>query len=351
MKREIGYILPTALFLVYAVLSASVEAANITGGIVYTDGHQVIYQDLRSGEERDLVADLSGSGRFIIKAATVSPDGRTLVFFDGANKLWARVLPRGKPYLIEVPVGGKSTRVHRPDGTWYRQSDVTRAPLLLNERFLNRSYEALHNTKITPPPPTLNERFLGGLVVSRQFSAPREPPSYSIVYESLKQAQALKEIPGNSQEHLQRVTSRLPNHILNQYGGRSKLSAYIPTTDTFRAITAITLNAASADHFYFGNPILYPREFPYLHVETRDQRIPTKDTPTGYASFSKGTEGIMARQTFGYEGHYGYQVMAGISVEEAQKCFSIKRDAYFPAFHPQEQWLAVIYQTCSVERS
>jgi len=272
------------------------------GGIVYTDGRQVIYQDLRSGEKRDLVGDLAGSGQFAIKAATVSPDGRTLVFLDRANKLWGRVLPYGKVYPIEL------------------REEVTKT---------GRPHFVQH----------LLPRDIGNLTLSSHASR--------IAYESTKQAEGLKEVRGDSKEHLRRTTVKLPI----PQGERKKLLAYIPTIDTFRAVTALGIRetglhvlhrGGKGDIFHFGNPILYPRHFPYLDVETRDHRMPTKGTPTGYASFSKGTE----RKT-GYISPYirdaGYR--CEIPVEEAQKCFGIKRNAHFPAWHPEKQWLAVIYQT------
>jgi len=290
------------IVLLFGVSANAVAKKAPLGGIVYTDGRKIIYQDIQTGEQRNLIADLPRNGRFTIKAATVCPNGRTLVFLDGANKLWGRVLPYGKVYPIELT------------------EEVTKT---------GRPHFVQH----------LLPRGIGNLTLSSHASR--------IAYESTKRAKGLKEVRGDSKEHLRRLTVKLPI----PQSERRKLLAYISTIDTFRAVTALGIRetglhvlhrGGKGDIFHFGNPILYPRQFPYLDVETRDHRMPTKDTPTGYASFSKGTE----RKT-GYISPYirdaGYR--CEITVEEAQKCFGIKRNAHFPAWHPEKQWLAVIYQT------
>ena len=91
MKAKLGIVCSLVL-----VLSFSVQAAEIPGGIVYSNGKNVVYYDLKTGQETNLVSDLNPGN---LKLAAISADGKVLVWIKN-RVFWAKLLPDGKPFLL-----------------------------------------------------------------------------------------------------------------------------------------------------------------------------------------------------------------------------------------------------------
>ena len=88
----------TVVLFVLLVLGFTAQAQEIPGGIVYSDGKNAIYYDYKSGETKNLTADLRAPP---IRATAASEDGLVLTWLQD-NKLLARKLPDGKPYVLET---------------------------------------------------------------------------------------------------------------------------------------------------------------------------------------------------------------------------------------------------------
>ncbi len=144
---------------------------GIPGGVVFTDGKQIIYYDFATREQTNLIVDLPGAGTFAVKTAAISEDGILLVFLDGANKFWARVLPQDKPYSIPV-----------------------------QEMFEHRNVQK--SIRLTP---------LGHNIRNLRVSQ----RGREIAYESVKKDTALIEVPGDSETHLRRVSRRFPQFAIH----------------------------------------------------------------------------------------------------------------------------------------
>ena len=69
---------------------------EIQGGIVYSNGKEVIYYDLSTKKATDLLADQKKNTPKIVSA--ISENGQWLTWIE-RGKLWVRKLPFGKPYL------------------------------------------------------------------------------------------------------------------------------------------------------------------------------------------------------------------------------------------------------------
>lgn len=83
-----------AVFLVLG-FSGVLLAQQIPGGVVYSDGKEIVYYDFRAFQKTSLTADLK---KIIKGPAAISGDGKTLVWLENA-RFWMRQLPYGKPFL------------------------------------------------------------------------------------------------------------------------------------------------------------------------------------------------------------------------------------------------------------
>ena len=86
------------MFLVLG-FSGLIMAQEIPGGIVFSDGKQVIYQDFQTGQKISLTADLMGSP--IKGPVAISEDGAVLIWFYNGN-CYLKQLPDGEPYLVKI---------------------------------------------------------------------------------------------------------------------------------------------------------------------------------------------------------------------------------------------------------
>lgn len=74
---------------------------EISGGIVFSDGKEVFYYDLQTSQKASLLSDLVGKDKKPLSTliASISENGKILVWLDSQGQLWARTTPKGKPFL------------------------------------------------------------------------------------------------------------------------------------------------------------------------------------------------------------------------------------------------------------
>ncbi len=125
MKAKITISCLLVLFLSFSVWAAAAEGEprqgrEIPGGVVFSNNRSIIYYDFKTGRETNLVSDLKTKG---FKMAAVSPDAKVLVWLE-KNRLWARVLLDGKPFLLP----SKKDARNYPRGKTPRVGDI-RDPL------------------------------------------------------------------------------------------------------------------------------------------------------------------------------------------------------------------------------
>ena len=89
MKAKLGI----TCFLIL-LLSSSVQAEEIPGGIVFSDGKDAIYQEFKTGKKTNLTLDFS---RRVTGPVAVSEDVTMLVWLS-SSRLFARYLPDGTPF-------------------------------------------------------------------------------------------------------------------------------------------------------------------------------------------------------------------------------------------------------------
>ena len=83
-------------------LSVVVSAQNslrdeVSGGIVFSDGKNAVYYDLKT---QKTVILARGSDSAPIKHVAIDPLGRTIIYTFGTNKLAMKVLPDGSPVAL-----------------------------------------------------------------------------------------------------------------------------------------------------------------------------------------------------------------------------------------------------------
>ncbi len=108
MKKAI--VLFCLIVLIVLTLCVSAKAKEIQGGIVFSDGKNLVYCDFTTKQRINLTGDTEesiGNDPF-----TVSEDGTTL-FWIKDRKLWIKLLPNGKSYTLKrnifKPIGNDRT--------------------------------------------------------------------------------------------------------------------------------------------------------------------------------------------------------------------------------------------------
>jgi len=81
------------------LLGSAAGAVEVPGGYVFAEGGEIIYHDLSSEQETDLVADIEIDD---LERSAISRDGRLLAWFDH-DELWGRWLPDGEPFAFAGP--------------------------------------------------------------------------------------------------------------------------------------------------------------------------------------------------------------------------------------------------------
>ncbi|MEK7658528.1 MAG: hypothetical protein AAB352_01525 [Patescibacteria group bacterium] len=102
MKKAIAlFWLIVLIVLIFLALCVSAKAKEIPGGIVFSDGKDLVYCDFTTKQRINLtggVEETIGNDPF-----TVSEDGTTL-FWIKDRKLWIKLLPNGKSYTLKRTV-------------------------------------------------------------------------------------------------------------------------------------------------------------------------------------------------------------------------------------------------------
>ncbi len=93
-----NFVLACLLVLVLCVFA---EAKEIPGGIVFSGGKNLVYYDFTTKQQTKITDDVDETTAK--DPFTISEDGTTL-FWIRDRKLWIKLLPNGKPYLLERTV-------------------------------------------------------------------------------------------------------------------------------------------------------------------------------------------------------------------------------------------------------
>lgn len=280
MKARIGI-----CCLLVLCLGISAQAAEIPGGIVFLSKGRVLYYNLETGQETDLLPEYKGST--LKGPVAISQDGVMLVL-SHKNGVWTTLLPAGKPQPVTFP-----------------KLVVTKKGKIINGR----------PVKIIP-----QGRNVRNLRIS--------PQGDHIAYESTREDKALIEVSGNSNAHQKRVSFRYPPYFRDKRKRKNYL-AYVQELDSYDGFTAICMKSHYGNIFHFGNVAFYPGKFPYLDVKSNGHEVLRKYRSTGQCDeYAGGRE-------------------QDLSVIEAQRRFGIKRNARFLVWQRNTQMLAVIYQTAN----
>lgn len=289
------------LFLTFGFIAKAEDSyqakTEIPGGIVYSDGKDVIYYDFKTKEKTNLTADLKEAK--IQDLFAISEDGQLLIWVQNSN-LWQRKLLNGKPHVLKTEI--------------YKEKKTSSN----SGRLVSIGEESL-----TMPN-------LRNLTLS--------PKAMQISYEFEEKGESWTQVPPGSQldrEWLRKgpdLNSRLPYR---------NSPMYIRGIDSFNAIAL--LNPTSSFYLppgkiqHCGNVASFPPIYPFrIAYENFDSTPGATRIPVGTSPGS--TPNIAQFLT--------------LTVEDTIQRFSIKRNAFFGSWaksplleDKEEEMFALIYQT------
>jgi len=300
----------TAKILVFVavlfVLGFLVQAQEIPGGIVYSDGKDAIYREFKTGQTINLTADLKGSS--IKGPLAASEDGLLLIWLQD-GKFAMRRLPDGKSY----PATMKK---------------------IVDER--GNEIKEGHGTAIYVPLPPIQKEI-------RNLTLSPEGLRFGFEYTEKEKAWILVE-PGKP--------GKL-HRVYNTRTGRTTLEPdetiypkYRTQIDEFNAIAVLHSVAGSTrlvqGYNRYGNAAFYPPTFPirltYDMLSPDEIARRKRDRVVSEPGLSSITTPDLGSGLT-------------VTVKEAHKKFSIKRDAHFLTWQKASSWqsgqqfLALIYKT------
>ncbi len=291
---------------------------EIPGGVVASNGKDVLYYDFRTKKRTNLTSDIKDvvvSGSFAI-----SENGKTLVWVQD-NKMWS-TLPCSPRFLKQLRLGNKKY--------------ILQCGLFLLDKSPKEIVKHYGLIDYTIPP----KQKIRNLSLS--------PKGWQLSYELDQEDTALVQVPPGSKLDKQWLKKASYPTLREPY---MKYPLYEQQKDTYQAIHAVTIDGIMIeDDVCFGtlgfiawcrlgNTASCPPTIPYRYMDEDWEKVRPPATPGEILPIQ--TTWKSWPSTFHQVG-FG---QIGLIPTEAAKRFSIKRNACFGTWSKDSKLFALIYQT------